>query len=203
MVAFCRRKSDAFSAFQAFKAYAENCLGLRVKALCDNKGGEYMGRPFIEFCAQEGIHRQHTEPDEPHQNRVAERANRSIAEGLTALLAQSNLPASFWAHAVSTFVHTRNRMPTTSLKGGIPYTAWKGDKHKPDVSYFRVFGCLAYVLVRKKDWKALQPHTQKCIFVGYPDGTKARQFWDLQRRSSSSLLMLSSTSAASLAIRRL
>ena len=111
-----------------------------MRALRDDKGGgEYMGQPFIEFCTREGIHRQHTEPDEPHQNGVAERANRSIAEGSTALLAQSKLPASFWAHAVSTFVHTRNRMPTTSLKGGIPYTAWKGDKRKPDVSYFRVF----------------------------------------------------------------
>ena len=74
-----------------FKAYAENCLGLRVEASRDDKGGEYMGRPFIEFCAREGIHRQHPEPDEPHQNGVAERANRSIAEGSTALLAQSML----------------------------------------------------------------------------------------------------------------
>ena len=64
-------------------------------------------------------------------------------------------------------------MPTTALKGGIPYTAWKGDKRKPDVFYFRVFGCLAYVLVCKKNCKGLQPHTRKCIFVGYPDGTKA------------------------------
>ncbi|KAL7278120.1 hypothetical protein ACG7TL_008091 [Trametes sanguinea] len=178
VVAYLKRKSDAFAAFQAYKAYAENCLGLRIKATRDDKGGEYIGREYNDFCAQHGIQRQHTEPDEPHQNGVAERANRTIAEGATALLSQSKLPPSFWGHAVSTFVHTRNRMPTSALGGAIPYTAWKGKGRKPDVSYFRTFGCLAYVLVRKKDRKALEPHSRKCIFVGYPEGTKAWRFWD-------------------------
>ncbi|KAL7281334.1 hypothetical protein ACG7TL_004643 [Trametes sanguinea] len=178
VVAYLKRKSDAFAAFQAYKAYAENCLGLRIKATRNDKGGEYIGREYNDFCAQHGIQRQHTEPDEPHQNGVAERANRTIAEGATALLAQSKLPPSFWGHAVSTFAHTRNRMPTSALEGAIPYTAWKGKGHKPDVSYFRTFGCLAYVLVRKKDRKVLEPHSRKCIFVGYPEGTKAWRFWD-------------------------
>ena len=51
-------------------------------------------------------------------------------------------------------------MPTSALDGCIPYTVWKGNGRKPDVSYFRVFGCLAYVLVPKKDRKALQLHTR-------------------------------------------
>ncbi|PIL36549.1 hypothetical protein GSI_00238 [Ganoderma sinense ZZ0214-1] len=133
---------------------AENYLGLRIKATRDDKGGEYMGQEYIDFCAEHGI-RQHTEPEEPDQNGVAEQANRTTSEGATALLAQAKLPPSFWGHAVSTFVHTHNRMPTAALDGGIPYTAWKGDGHKPD------------------DCKVLQPHTHKCIFIGYPDGTKA------------------------------
>ena len=80
-----------------------------------------MGKEYIDFCAEHGIHRQHTEPDEPHQNGVAERANRTTSEGATALLAQAKLPPSFWGHAVSTFVHPRNRMPTSALNGDIPY----------------------------------------------------------------------------------
>ncbi|KAJ2991302.1 hypothetical protein NUW54_g8230 [Trametes sanguinea] len=154
-----------FAAFQAYKVYAENCLGLKIKATRDDKGGEYIGREYNDFCAQHGIQRQHTEPDEPHQNGVAERANRTIAEGATALLAQSKLPPSFWGHAVSTFVHTHNHMPTSALGGAIPYTAWKGKGRKPDVSYFRTFGCLVYVLVRKKDRKALELHSHKCILL--------------------------------------
>ncbi|CDO70031.1 hypothetical protein BN946_scf184597.g5 [Trametes cinnabarina] len=69
-------------------------------------------------------------------------------------------------------------MPTSVPGGNIPYTAWKGKGRKPDVSYFHMFGSLAYVLVCKKDRKALEPHSHKCIFVGYPEGTKIWWFWD-------------------------
>src|ERR1700692_1621543 len=67
-------------------------------------------------------------------------------------------------------------MPTSALNGETPYFYWK--KKKPNISYFHVFGCLAYVLIPKHKRKALQPHSKKYIFVGYPDGTKAWRFWD-------------------------
>ena len=44
--------------------------------------------------------------------------------------------------------------------------------------YFSIFGCLVYVLVRKKDCKVLEPRSCKCIFVDYPEGTMACQLWD-------------------------
>ena len=171
-VAFLKRKSEALQHFKQYKAYAENALDRKIKATREDKGGEFMSKEFIDFCAEHGIARQHTEPAEPHQNGVAERANREIAAGATALLVQAKLPLSFWNHAVSTYVHTRNRTPTSALDDGeTPYFHWKGKK--PDISYFRVFGCLAYVLIRKEKRKALQPHSRKCIFVGYPEGIKA------------------------------
>jgi hypothetical protein len=175
-VAFLKKKSDAFGSFKRFKAYAENKLGCKIQVERDDKGGEFIGKEFFDFCADEGILRQHTEPDEPHQNGVAERANEDIAAGATALLVQAKLPPSFWALAVSAYVHTRNRTPTSALDGQTPYFHWKGKK--PDISYFRVFGSLAYVLIRAGKRKALQPHSKKCIFVGYPEGVKAWRFWD-------------------------
>jgi transposase InsO family protein len=175
-IAFLKQKSEALQSFKQFKAYAENKLGRKIKATRDDKGGEFIGKEFQEFCAKEGIMQQHTETNEPHQNGVAERANESIAAGATALLVQAKLPPSFWAHAVATYVHTRNRTPTSALKGETPYFYWKGKR--PDISYFRVFGCLAYVLVHRNKRKALQPHSRKCIFVGYPEGVKAWRFWD-------------------------
>ena len=39
-----KQKSDAFSAFKQFKAYAENQLNATIKAIRDDKGGEYMSR---------------------------------------------------------------------------------------------------------------------------------------------------------------
>jgi hypothetical protein len=175
-VGFLKRKSEAFPTFKHFKAYAEKKLGKQIQMSRDDKGGEFMGKVYDDFCAEEGILRQHTEPDEAHQNGVAEQANKDIANGATALLVQAKLPSSFWALAVSCYIHTRNRTPTSALGRETPYFYWKGKK--PDISYFRVFGCLAYVLIRKEKRKALQPHSKKCIFVGYPEGVKAWKFWD-------------------------
>ena len=43
---------------------------------------------------------------------------------------------------------------------------------------FRVFGCTAYVFVQKDKRKSLQPHMEKCIFIGYPSGYKGWRFYN-------------------------
>jgi hypothetical protein len=175
-LAFLRRKNEALPSFKKFKVFAEKQTGCKLLVERDDKGGEFIGKEFFDFCANEGILRQHSEPNEPHQNGVAERANRDIAAATTALLVQAKLPPSFWDLAAATYVHTRNRSPSSALNGETPYFYWK--KKKPDVSYFRVFGCLAYVLIHKNQRKALEAHSKKCIFVGYAEGVKAWKFWD-------------------------
>ncbi|EPQ54730.1 ribonuclease H-like protein, partial [Gloeophyllum trabeum ATCC 11539] len=177
VVSFLRKKSDAFEAFKAYKAYAENALGAMIKCTLDDKGGEYVSKEWDAYCVQEGIVRKHTETDEPYQNGISERANQTIQAAVTAMLVEAKLPASFWTYAVRCFVHVHNRLPTSSLSGAIPYSLWKKGK-KPDLSYFRVFGSLAYVLIRKDKRKALQTHTRKCIFVGYADRVRAWLFYD-------------------------
>ena len=54
-IAYLKRKSDTFAAFKSYKAYAENCLGLRIKATRDDKGGEYMGKEYNDFCVEHRI----------------------------------------------------------------------------------------------------------------------------------------------------
>ena len=116
-----QKKSDTFAAFKQFKAYAENLTNKKIKALRDDKGGEYMSHEFEEFCINEGIKREHTLRAEPHQNGVAERANRSISESITTMLTEANLPSYFWWDALATFVHTRNRSLTSSLPNMTPF----------------------------------------------------------------------------------
>ncbi|KZT18486.1 hypothetical protein NEOLEDRAFT_1037988, partial [Neolentinus lepideus HHB14362 ss-1] len=94
----------------------------------------------------------------------------------TAVLFEAKVPASFWTYVVCCFVHVHNCILCSALSGVIPYSLWKKGK-KLDVSYFWVFGSLTYVLICKKQHKALQPHT-RCIFVGYAPGTRAWTFWD-------------------------
>ena len=124
MVLPLRAKSNAFAAFKQFKAFAENQLKRTIKALRDDKGGEYMLREMEQYCSNAGIHRQHTVRAEPHQNGVAERANRTISEGITTMLNEACLPSSFWWVAVAAFTHVHNRSPTAALTSGTPYEHW-------------------------------------------------------------------------------
>ena len=173
-------KSGVFQAFKEFKALVEKLLGCKIMALRDDKGGEYVSREFEAFLAAEGIARQHTVRNEPHQNGVAERANRTIAEGITAMLTEAHLPASYWGYALAAIVHIHNRSPTSALTAMTPYECIYG--LKPNVSYMRIFGCMAYVNVQKDKRRGLQSHTQKCIFIGYPAQYKGWMFLDLETR---------------------
>ncbi len=107
-----------------FKAYAENQLNAKIKAVQDDKAGEYMSAAFHKFMDQCGIARRHSTRNRPQQNGVAERANRTISDHVTAMLNEANLPASFWALAVSAYVHVWNRLPTAPLPATTPYTEW-------------------------------------------------------------------------------
>lgn len=171
-----KSKDEAFGAFKQFKAYAENQLGCSIKALRDDKGGEYMSNAWNQFMADTGIARQHTARASPQQNGVAERLNRTIQERITAMLHDANLPAKFWGEALRTYVHVHNRCPTSALPNMTPYEMWH--KKKPSVAHLRVFGSTAYVHVQKDKRKNLQSHTIKCVFLGYPDDYKAWKFWN-------------------------
>ena len=54
----------------------------------DDKAGEYMSKAFIKFCDDCGILRRHTVRNRPQQNGVAERANRTMSDDITAMLAE-------------------------------------------------------------------------------------------------------------------
>jgi hypothetical protein len=57
---------------------------------------------------------------------------------------------------------------------------WNGSK--PDVSYFRVFGCRAFVHVQKENCDGkLNKKAIETVFVGYAEGTKGWKLWDPSR----------------------
>ena len=65
-----RHKSEAFGKFQEFKAETEKQLGLCIKQLWSERGGEYLSGEFKSYLTQEGIVTQLLTPKTPQQNRV-------------------------------------------------------------------------------------------------------------------------------------
>ena len=173
-----KKKSETFSCFRKFRAWAENQTDLRIKALREDKGGEYMSREMDDFCAEHGIQRQHSIRARPQQNGVAERANRTMEQGIASMLHQAGLPLSFWGEALAAFIHVWNRTPTSAVPGKTPWETFYGTK--PDVSMLRVWGCVAYVYIQKdkRDWGSLGSHMEKCIFIGYPPDYKGWKFYN-------------------------
>ena len=173
---FLKAKSEAFTAFKRYKAYAEKLLNAKILCMRIDKGGEYMSNEFINFMLDHGITRQYTVRARPQQNGVAERANRTIQEHVVAMLQESGLPPSFLGQAAAAYIHVGNRCATTSLTSKTPYEAWT--QKKPDVSHLRVWGCTAYVHIQKDKRKGIGSHMEKCIFIGYPEGYKGWMFYN-------------------------
>ena len=87
------------------------------------------------------------------------------------MLHQAGLSNGFWEHAVSTAVHIYNHTPIHSLEWKTPHEKWNPGK-VPDVSYFCVFGCKAYMHVpADKHWK-LDVKALLVILVGYEPNSK-------------------------------
>lgn len=184
-VYFLKQKSEVLEKFQEFVNFTTNktekqvtnlVTTNRVQNLRSDNGGEYESKLFGEYLKSRGIHHQTTVPDNPAQNGVAERMNRTIVEAARSMMCHANMPQSFWAEAVSTAVYLRNRSPTVSVKGVTPYQQWFGQK--PDVSNLKVFGCVAYVHVAKNNRKKFDAKSRRAVFVGYPEGTKGYKLYN-------------------------
>ena len=86
------------------------------------------------------------------------------------MIQSKGLSLQFWAEAINCANYIVNRTPTKVLQGITSEEAWS--KIKPDVSHFRVFGCEARDHISDEKRKALEPESEKCIFVGYSEDVK-------------------------------
>ena len=79
-------------------------------------------------------------------------------------LADSELPKSFWAEALTTAVYLRNQSPTKYVEGKTSYEAIYGEK--PKAGHLGVLP--AYSHIDKDKRQKLDAKARKCILLGYP-----------------------------------
>ncbi|CAA7401797.1 unnamed protein product [Spirodela intermedia] len=175
-VAMLPSKDRAAVAIKEIKARAKGKSGLKLGALRTDWGGEFTSHEFAEYCAGEGIHREHTVPYSPQQNGIVERRNGTVVATARSMLKAKGLPGWFWGEAVATAVYILNRCPTKSVDGMTPFEVWHGKK--PAVHHLKVFGCITYVLNTIPHLKKLEDRGRKMIFISYEYGSKAYQTYD-------------------------
>ncbi|MCO5556847.1 hypothetical protein L7F22_010401 [Adiantum nelumboides] len=95
-------------------------------------------------------------------------------------MSEKNMPPCYWVEATSTAVYTMNRTPTAAIHGMTPEGKFTGKK--PNVSHFKVFGCIAYVHVLDELRTKLDPKAEKCTFIGYSIEQKGYKCYNLVTR---------------------
>ena len=166
------KKSETFGKFKEFMAEAEKQLGKSLKTLRSDRGGEYLDTEFKDHLLEHGILSQLTAPGTPQQNGVAERRNRTLLDMVRSMMSYSLLPIPFWGYSLQTAVYILNVAPSKSIQK-TPLELWNG--HKPSLRHFRIWWCPAHMLKGKTG--KLEPHTEVCMFVGYPKGTRGGLFY--------------------------
>ena len=129
------------------------------------------------FCEEHGIIHQRTSPYTPQQNGLAERKNRTLVDMVNSMLLSSKLPFNLWGEALLSVCHIHNRIPSKITKTS-PYELWNG--RKPNLSYIRVWGCLAFYRVPDPKRTKLGPQAMKSVFVRYAENSKAYRLLDLE-----------------------
>ncbi|GJQ92085.1 putative ribonuclease H-like domain-containing protein [Tanacetum coccineum] len=99
---------------------------------------EFKNKDIIEFYMSKGIKRKYNNARTPQQNEVAERKNRTLIEAGRTMLADSFLPNTLWAEAVSTACYVLNRVLVTKPQNKTPYELITGtqDNIDPTQDYF-------------------------------------------------------------------
>jgi transposase InsO family protein len=119
-----KERTEALDKFKIFKTKVENQHNLKIKIVRSNRGGEHYGRhtpygqvpgPFARFLQENGIVTQYSTPDEPQQNEVAERYNRTLIDMVCSMISYSSLPLSLWMETLKTVIYILNRVPSKSV----------------------------------------------------------------------------------------
>lgn len=170
-VYFSKDKLSILDIFKDFKSRVENQLNLKIKILRTDNGKEYCNSNFERYLANCGIIHQTSAPYSPQQNGLSERMNRTLVEKARCMISYANLNKPIWAEAIATAAYIVNRSPTKGHEQSTPYEMWTG--HKPKLSHMRIFGSEAMVHVPKERRQKWDKKSEKMIFVGYCDGSKA------------------------------
>jgi hypothetical protein len=157
------------------KVTGTNVVGLRLDG-----ASKFKSYKTVAWARTRGITLEYTTYYTLQQNGRSKRINRTIFDGVRAILVNAEAQLEFWEDAAMTFVYCRNRCWKKSI-GITPYEKWHGKK--PDISNLRVWFSIAVALIppEKKEWHKLLPHGFKGILVGY-GGSGYRIFDPVSRK---------------------
>ena len=169
-VKFVKKQSNTTAALLSLIADYITPQKLSIKCIRTDNGGEFEGE-FQRELDRRSITHEHTPPDTPQYNGVAERALGLLREKAIIPMEELddviNVPREkLWAQAMLFACDVTNKSVTTSTDGGrSPYKVWF--KKFPTADHLRPFGAVGYARQSVREHK-MAPKGEKCVFMGIP-----------------------------------
>nr|GFA41553.1 hypothetical protein [Tanacetum cinerariifolium] len=148
-----------------------------------DNGTEFKNKTLAKFFDEVGITQQFSAARTPQQNGVVERRNRTLVKATRTMLTFANLPSFLWAEAIAKACFTQNRSIIHKRFDKTLYELI--NKRKPNIKFFRVFGCRCYLLNDYEDVGKLKAKEDIGVFVGYSKESAAFKIYNKRTRSSS------------------
>jgi transposase InsO family protein len=143
-VFFLYDKSDVYDLFKSFVKRVQNEFETTIKKIRSDNGSEFKNTRIEDLCDDYGIGHQFSPTYTPQSNGVVERKNRTLIDMARSMLSEYNVSHSFWSEAINMACYCSNRLYCHGKLGKTPYELLNG--RKPNIAYFRVFGCKCYIL---------------------------------------------------------
>ena len=90
------------------------------------------------------------------------------------ILNENSLPKYFWAEAVNTACYVLNHVLIRPNLNKTPYELWK--HKKPNIDYFKVFGCKCFILNTKDNLGKFDPNLILVFFLDIQTQAKLIEF---------------------------
>ena len=169
-----KTKSETQIHIKQFFALVQTQFSAAIKILRSDNGAEFA---MPQFFASHGVIHQKSCVATPQQNGIVERKHQHVLNVARALLFQSHIPLSYWSFLVLHATHIINCLPSPIIKNSTPFERLYG--FPPSYSMFKVFGSLCFASTLSHNRSKFAPRARKCIFLGFPHGSKAFTLLDL------------------------
>lgn len=174
-----KAKSDIVKVIEEVLAIA-SANGHKICRMRSDNAKEFTSNEMKKLMRTNKIVHEFSSAYCPQQNGRVKRQNRTIVEMARSMLAATDLPLTLWAEAARTATHIKYRVPLKRLNGRTPIEVWTGKQ--PDVSYFRIFGSKAYMLIDKQFRTKFEKKSKEMVLIGYEQSQKGYRLWERSTR---------------------
>ncbi|GJX30987.1 putative ribonuclease H-like domain-containing protein [Tanacetum coccineum] len=179
-VFFLTTKDETSEILKNFIKVIEKLVDKKVKIIRSDNGTEFKNKVMDDFCREKSIKREYSVARTPQQNGIAERRNRTIIKAARTMLADSKLPTTFWAEAVSTACYVQNRVLVVKPHNKTPYKLFRG--FKPALCFMSPFSCHVTILNTLDSLGKFDGKSDECFFVGYSLSSKAFRVYNTRTK---------------------